>query len=275
MLATSKAVVKPKIVLLSQKDAAAQLELDPEEGPAESRLAVAQDMWGTGNLTPFDNIFASAAIGALAVTTKAIFGAVCYHLGHRLFGFSREIDIWIDAYEREPAVSEIQKRPKDKVKLSPWDAKGHRLGKSRFTKLAVIQASRLGGSPTELSRDCAQALRPKGNLFLADLVAGTAKAGAPRAQGLELRSLADHVEALSHAGLALSNKIDLTSDAKSAIRKGLHHSITMLANVRALREPWRSQRLAAYCRELDAASRLYRDLESGAIAAAGILALKP
>jgi hypothetical protein len=278
MLATSKAAVKPKIVLLGQNDPAKQIELDPEEGPFESWLAVTQDMWGVGNLTPLDNIFASTAIGALALTDKGIFGAVCYHLGDRLFCYSREIGAWIDVFECEPAVSQVQKRPKDKVKLHLWNANEHRLGKNRFTKLAVLYASKLSGSYTDLSRDCANSLKPGGNLFFADLVAGKDKAGASlptRFGKMELQSLEDHKGVLSQAGLTLCNAYDLTGDVAAAIRRGLYNSINMLANIRTLKEPWRGQRLAAYFRELETLSRLYCSLENGDVAAAGILALKP
>jgi hypothetical protein len=267
MLAANKAVVKPKIVLLGQKDPAEQIELDPGEGPFESWLAVAQDMWGEGNLTAVDRVFASAAIGALAVTNKAIFGVVCYHLGYRLFCYSREIDIWVDAYECEPAVSTIQKRPKDKVKLSVWNTNKRQLGTSRFTKLAVLCPSKISGSSVALSRDYASSLKPGGNLFLADIFARDNKAEAPSKAllgDLKLQSLADYQNALSQ-----------TEDTKGAIRKGLYNSIGMLTNIRELREPWRGQRLAAYYRELEFLSRLYQDLESGDVAANGIFAMKP
>ena len=278
MLATNKAAVKPEIILLGQKDPAEQIELNPDEGPFESWLAVAQDMWGTGNLTPLDNVFASTAIGALAVTTKGIFGAVCYHLGNRLFCFSREIDAWIDAYECESAVSQIQKRPKDKVKLHLWNAKECPLGKKRFTKLAVLNASKIPGSIEALSREYADSLKPTGDLFLADLVAGKDKDDASlpvRLGDSKLQSLANHKKALTEAGLTLCNEYDLTDDIKGAIRRGLYNSINMLANVRELKEPWKGQRLVAYYRELESLSRLYNELENGDVKAAGLLAQKP
>jgi len=105
MLTTGRAMVKSKIALLGQKNPAEQINLDPNEGMFASWLAVTQNMWGAGNLTPLDRIFVSTAIGTLAVTSKAIFGAICYHFGQRLFSFSREVDIWMDAFECGPAVS--------------------------------------------------------------------------------------------------------------------------------------------------------------------------
>ena len=269
---------KSRIILLGHKDPAKQIDLDAGEGPFESWLAVAQDIWGEGNLTPFDNVFTATAIGALAVTGKAIFGAVCHHLGSRLFSFSREIDIWIDAYEGEQSVSQTQKRPKDKVKLSLWKVGSRQLGTKRFTKLAALQVSRLQTGIDSFSRDCAGSLKAEGNLFLADLMKGSGGTSVPlsvRHGNVELRSLEDHRNALTSAGLVLHNEYDLTSDVQGAIRKGLFNSIKVLTNIRMLKEPWRKQRLAAYYRELELVCELYNGLENGGLVAAGIVAVKP
>ena len=275
MFAAHKTAVKPQIVLLGQKKLAEDFELRPEEGPFESFLAVAQDMWGVGNLTPLDGVFASAAIGALAVTTKAIFGAVCYHLGDRLFNLSREIDVWIDAFECEPALSEILKWPKDKVKLLRWQADGRVLPPKRFTKLAVLHASRIPGSVPELAVKYATSLKPEGQLFLADLVSGNTKAGAQaHFCDVKLRSFDEYKEALTKAHLTLSHEYNLDKELRGAILRGLYNSINMLRNIRRLKEPWKGQRLAAFYKELDALSRLYCKIENGDISAVGILALK-
>ncbi len=278
MFATHQAAEKSKAAPLGQKGPAEQIEHHPEEGPFESFLAVVQDMWGPGNLSPLDDVFASAAIGALAVTNAGIFGAVCYQLGNRLFSFSREVDTWIDAYECEPTVSHMRKRLKDKIKLSRWAADGHQLGKCRFTKLAVLQACKIPGSFADLTCDYANALKQKGNLFLASLVAGKAKSAeaSPMHFGdLELRSLDDHKAALTQAGLALCSEYDLSTDVRGGILRGLYNSINMLTHIRTLKEPGKGQRLAAFYRELETLSRLYRGLETGDVAAAGILAVKP
>ena len=277
MLATNKNAVKPKIVLLGQKDPSAPVDLQPDEGPFESWLAVAQDMWGVGNLTPMDNVFASCAIGALAATSTAIFGTVCYHLGDRLFGYSREIGTWIDVFECESAVSQMQKRPKDKVKLSLWKAGGPQLGTNRFTKLAVLYASKIPGPLPSLLRDCASGLKRGGNLIFADLVAGQSRDGASppaRFGNLELHSSAYYRDALSHAGLTLCTEYDLTADVRGSILRGLYNSINMLVNIRVLKEPWKGQRLKAFFKELESLTALYRDIEKGNISASGLLVVK-
>ncbi len=278
MLATSKAVAKQEITLLGQKEPGEQVELDPKEGPFESWLAVTQDMWGIGNLTPLDGIFASTAVWALTVTNKGCFGVVCYHLGDRLFRLSREVDAWIDAYECEPAVSRIQKRPKDKIKLHAWNPEKCPLAKNRYLKLAALNVSRIPGATEALAHAYADSLKSWGDLFLADLVSGKDEDGATspvRFGDRKLQSLASHKKALTEAGIKLCNEYDLTNDTKGAIRRGLYNSLNMLVNVRQLKEPWKSQRLAAYYRELEALSNLYNKLENGEVKAIGILAQKP
>lgn len=275
MPATTSA--KSKIVLLAHKDPAEAIELDPNEGPPESRLAVAQDVWGPGNLTPLDNVFASTAIGVLAVTSKAKFGVLCYHLGSRLFRFSRDMDVWIDAYECDSTVSLRQKRPKDKIKLNPWEADGRQLGTNRFTKLAVLNMNGRGLPFARIASAAADSLRPGGELFVAGLVAGATGADTTAAQPEESEplSMAKSKDAVSGAGLTVANEVDLSEGVKSALRKGLHDSIGTLSSIRALKQPWKNQRLAAYLKEIETAARLYADLDRAHRAAVGIHAVKP
>jgi len=273
MIATKAAPVKSKIVLLSHKDPAEPIELDPNEGPAESRLAVAQDVWGLGNLTPLDNVMASTAIGVLAVTNQAKFGVVCQHLGNRLFRFSRDMDVWIDAYECDPRISVLQKRPKDKVKLSVWNTAGRTLGANRFTKLAVLNMNAGESSLSRIIGDCATSLRPGGDLFFAGLVADRCDRSVRQAKP-ELASLAECREAISAAGLIAGSDVDLTERVKDAIQEGLANSMAALSAIRVLKQPWKSLRLAAYLQELEAAAGLYTDLDVRRIAAAGVRAAK-
>jgi len=273
MLATTPA--KSKIVLLAHRNPAELTDLDPNEGPSESRLAVAQDIWGPGNLTPLDNVFASTAIGVLAVTSKAKFGVLCHHLGSRLFRFSRDIDVWIDAYECDPVVSLLQKRPKDKIKLNAWDAAGRPLGTNRFTKLAVLNMNGRQLPFARIASEAADALRPGGELFLAGLVGGTSGATAVRPEASELLSLAKCKDAVSETGLTVDNEVDLSEGVKSAIRKGLYDSIAALSSIRKLKQPWKSQRLTAYLKEIEIAAGLYMDLDDGRVTAAGLHAVKP
>jgi len=264
--------VKPKIVLLGQKDPAKEIELSPEEGPVESRLAVVQDMWGGGNLTPFDSPFASRAVGALAPAKSTSIGALCHHLGRRLFAFSRESGIWIDAYEADAALSRLEKRPKDKVKLMSWTPGSGQLGNRRFTHLAVLSPSRLKGAQETLVREAAKALKPEGCLFLADLMCDDRKmshAGLPK-----LYARQQYRDWLEKAGLEFYNEHALSGDVRVALLRGLASSVNMLANVKKLQDPWRSQRFKAFRQELDAVVTLHTAMERGDVAAHGLLYIK-
>lgn len=262
----------PKIVLLSQKDPGKDVELAPEEGPFESWLAVAQDLWGAGNLTPFDNVFASWAIGALVPTKHAAFGVLGYHLGRRLFGFGRESDLWIDAFEGEAALSRLEKRPKDKVKLAPWVPGIKLLRPARYSHLAVLMPSRLAGEQDRILREAAVALKPGGCLFLAELTA--ARDGMTLPGMTTFRSEADYRGWLDATGLSFNAVKDMTHDVEIALLHGLSCSLNMLAIARTLSEPWRKQRLDAFRREMESAVLLHTAMSHGAVKATGLLYTK-
>jgi hypothetical protein len=261
------AVGKPKIVLLGQKDPSKEVELAPEEGPFESWIAVAQDMWGMGNLTPFDSIFASRAIGTIVPTQGGNFGAVCYQLGHRLFTFSREGGIWIDAFEAEQALSKLEKRPKDKVKLAIWGPGKNQLGKNRLTHLAVLSPSRLKGTPEGIVKEAVLAMKKDAQFFYADVLYGPN--GRP-IKGEPQRARPEDVKYwLESAGLKFYSEVDLSGDVRVAILRGLHNSLNMLANIRKLQEPWRGQRFKAFEKELEDAVRLHLAMERHELVAMG------
>lgn len=253
------AVGKPKIVLLGQKDPTKEVELTPDEGPFESWLAVAQDMWGMGNLTPLDSIFASRAIGTIVPTQGGAFAAVCYQLGHRLFTFSREGGIWIDAFEAEPSVSKLEKRPKDKVKLAVWASGANQLGKNRLTHLAVLAPSRLKGSQESIIKEASVALKKDGQFFYADIFYGPN--GHPTKGHPKLARPEEVKYWMECAGLQFYSEVDISSDVRVAILRGLHNSLNMLANIRKLHEPWRTQRFKAFEKELEDSVRLHLGME--------------
>lgn len=261
------AVGKPKIVLLGQKDPTKDVELAPEEGPFESWLAVAQDMWGAGNLTPFDSIFASRAIGTIVPTQGGNFGALCYQLGHRLFTFSREGGIWIDAFESESTLSRLEKRPKDKVKLATWAPGANQMGKNRLTHLAVLTPSRLKGSPESIIKEAAHAMKKDAQLFYGDILYGPK--GRPVKGRPQLARPEDVKYWMECAGLKFYSEIDITGDVRVALLRGLHQSLNMLANIRKLQDPWRSQRFKAFEKELEETVHLHMGIERQEIVAMG------
>jgi len=263
------AVGKPKIVLLGQKDPSKDVELSPDEGPFESWLAVAQDMWGIGNLTPYDGVFASRAIGTIVPTQGGNFGVATYQLGHRLFTFSREAGIWIDTFEAESALSKIEKRPKDKVKLATWANGSNQLGSNRLTHLAVMAPSRLTTTPHALAIEAAKSLKKDGQLFLADVMCG------PNGKPSNVRCRAeDYKKWLTDAGLKFYNEVDITSDVRVTLIRGLHNSLNMAANIRKLRDPWKAQRFNAFEKELESVVTLHMAFERGNAMAVGLYFVK-
>jgi hypothetical protein len=259
------AVGKPKIVLLGQKEPGKEIELSADEKPFESWLAVAQDMWGIGNLTPFDGVFASRAIGTIVPTVGGNFGCICYQIGARLFTFSREAGIWIDAFEGESALTKLEKRPKDKVKMAPYKPGAAQLGNNRLTHCAVLSPSKLPGSAQVLAGEVAKALKKDGQLFIADVMCGPK--GKPAA---DRHRLEDWKQWLTEAGLKFYSEIDLTADVRGTLLRGLHNSLNMAANVRHLQEPWKTQRFKAFEKELEQVVVLHTAFERGLASAAGL-----
>ena len=271
MLAPAKAAIKPKIVLLGQNGPLEAADLPLGEGPMESWLAIAQDIWGMGNLTPMDDVFGSLAVRTLAAPSNAIFGAVCYHLGNRLFEFSREAGVWIDAFEGESAVTQIEKRPKDKIKLHHWTPGKTDIKKNRYTHFAVLNAGRIPHTTPEHLQDCVRALRTGGTLFFADLVQTGSKS---YNIGQSLHHIEQHRKAFADVGCEVYNEFNMTDEVKLAIFKALSQSLNMLARVRLLKEPWRKQRLHGFYKELEYAAMLYYGLDHKAISAYGMHVIK-
>lgn len=260
------AVGKPKIVLLGQKDPNKEVELAPEEGPFESWLAVAQDMWGQSNLSPFDSIFASRAIGTIVPTQAGNFGVLTYQLGARLFTFSREGGIWIDAFEAEPALSKMEKRPKDKVKLAAWaPGKGLLAGK-KLTHMAILSPSKMPGTVEGMIKEAGPALKKDAQVFVADVMC------APNAKpSAYFKHKPEEYKAwLEAAGMKFYSEIDITGDVRVALLRGLHNSLNMLANIRKLREPWKNQRIKAFEKELEAVVSLHMAIEKHLVVAMGL-----
>ncbi|MDR3526754.1 MAG: hypothetical protein P4L57_05700 [Rhizomicrobium sp.] len=260
------AVGKPKIVLLGQKDPYKEVELTADEGAFESWLAVAQDMWGLANLSPFDSIFASRAIGTIVPTQGGNFGVLTYQLGYRLFTFSREGGIWIDAFEAESALSKLEKRPKDKVKLATWKPGSKQLAGKRMTHMAILSPSRMPGTLGEMVREAAGALKKDAQVFVADMMCG------PKGKPCILwkHRPEEYRANLEAAGLKFYSEMDITGDVRVALLRGLHNSLNMVANIRKLREPWKGQRFKAFEKELETVIALHMAIERGEAVAMGM-----
>jgi len=260
------AVGKPKIVLLGQKDPNKEVELTADEGAFESWLAVAQDMWGLANLSPFDSIFASRAIGTIVPTQGGNFGVLTYQLGYRLFTFSREGGIWIDAFEAESALSKLEKRPKDKVKLATWTPGSKQLAGKRMTHMAILSPSRMPGTLGEMIKEASGALKKDAQVFVADMMCG------PKGKPCSLWRYRpeDYRANLEANGLKFYSEMDITGDVRVALLRGLHNSLNMVANIRKLREPWKAQRFKAFEKELETVIALHLAIERGEAVAMGM-----
>jgi hypothetical protein len=266
------------LVLLAQNDSATPIVLSPEEGPAESELAVAQDLWGVGNLSPLDDLFGSAALMSLAVTPTSIFGVIGCHLGARLKRYSTDTGVWIDVFTNEPPLS-LQDHDNARIKLHRLNDKGRTLAKSRFSALAVLQASKNSHSLQATYGECANGMKRGGQLFSADLMrlsTGEACSLQARtdAKAQSFPSLRDHKNALAAAQLSIQNEHDLTGHLMAAIRHGFLKGTNMLGILRKLDEPWKSQRLSAFCSQLQTWLNLFQSLQDGEVTAKGLHAVK-
>ena len=137
----------------------------------------------------------------------------------------------------------------------------------------MISPSRVAGPHDQLVQEAALSLKKEGNLFIADLVdnkGGTNLPGQPK-----MHSDGEYRGWAEAAGLKLYSVHNMTDDARSALLRGLHHSLNMLANARKLQEPWRAQRLKAFQQELEFAVALHLAMDRGDVAAMGLLYTKP
>jgi hypothetical protein len=260
--------------MLSSHDLA--IELSSNEGMAESRMVVAQHLWGEANLAPSDSLFASSAIAALLVNSSSAFAVVAPRLFGRLTRLAEETRIWVDVFETEPVRFSLDRRKVATIRRTPWtDARGL-IPKNKFTTIFVAQPTHVTQSLATLYADCRLGLKAGGDLYVADLISVTSPA-APlmpdvTVPGCEnLMSVEVHRRAFAEAKLTIQQEYDLTRDLMMAIRDGFLKGVGRLADIRQLRQPWRNQRLAGFLVELDVWFKLYCLLERGHVTARGFL----
>lgn len=264
--------------LLASHDLA--IELSSNEGPTESRLLVAQNLWGEANLRPQDGLFGSTAIIALVVNPTSAFAVLAPHLSGRLTRLSEESAIWIDAFEAEPMRFSLDRRSAAKIRRTEWSLGKGQLAKPKFTSIYLAEPGRLASSVRSAYQEASGGLRRGGQLFAADLMVKRSAEAAQTMSGIEVPgqrqwlSRDAHVEAIAAANLKIDQEYDLTKELMTTIRSGFLRGLTKLADTRALPQPWRSQRLAAFLQEIEAWFKLYYLLELGHVTATGILATK-
>lgn len=255
------------------------IELSSNETAAESRVVVAQNLWGEGDLTPYDSVFASAAVMSLGVTTNSSFAAVVPHRSGELTRFSEEIGVWIDVLEVASVRFSLDRRRADKIKRGSWTPGKGLLPKGKFAYLYLAQPSFLAATLGAIYREAADGMKSSGALFLADIfIANPAVSDAlPSIQipgSARWQSVDAHLRALADAKLNVDQEFDLNRDVLMAIRDGFLRGVGKLSDIRALEQPWRNQRQTGFMLELETWFKLYRLIELGAITAKAYICRK-
>lgn len=279
---SGKPAPKPRIQMITAQEPGVAPKLDPNETPLHSQLALAQDMWGEGTLSPLDNLYTHAGGSTLTVNSSQTFATVGCGFGSSLPELSQKCGVWIDEFEVEKLVEFIHTSPKSKVRKHAWKPGAGLLGDHKLNALLVCHGSRLAPSPQSLIGECATSLREGGMVFLGDLVTMKDKTlhflapmTAHTGSVPPLSSGKAYQQALDAAGLQTRSANDVTQDAMSHIREGFQRSEKFLPALRALPDPWKSQRLLAFCAEFEGWSLIYRMLEAGDLAVMRYLAVKP
>ncbi|HXZ69227.1 MAG TPA: hypothetical protein VEH07_11605 [Alphaproteobacteria bacterium] len=236
-------------------------------------LAICQDLWGHGNLSPLDDPFESRALVALTPNKKSKLAFVGRHLGRRLHRFSKESGVWIDAFESEPELSKLVKEKGDKIMLKTWENNPALMGDGKFTDVIACQPSQLDELGAVYGF-IAKSLRPEGRLFIADLALETPALAGP---GLfqHLQSFAEHRQALSAAGLRLGEETDLSKDIMTKIRGGFQACVDKLVELRSLEEPAKRQITLAFGSQLEIWATVALLLETGRLSARVLMASRP
>jgi hypothetical protein len=242
-------------------------------------MNVAQRIWGWGNLSPLDDVFGSLAVIKLTLTRNSKFGLIAARFGNRLQRFSKEVGLWVDAFESEPRHLALQKEKQVKCTLKPWNADEALLGAGKFTELAIFEASQITNPVSILSRQCAKGLKVDGRLFLADLMLpdedGDSDAWTHLRLARPLQSKSNLRRALAESGLKIEEELDLTFDVAAKIRHGLVAIADLLVDARNLDEPQRRVTRAALASQVETWARTAAYLHAGQLSATGLLARKP
>jgi hypothetical protein len=254
------------------------IELSSNEGRPESRIIVAQHLWGGGNYTPYDHSFVSSAILALAVNGKSALAVVAPYVSSRLTRLSEELKIWIDVYQTRPIRFSLDGRKAEKIKRNPGADGTRAIPKRKFSAVIISQPSQVTNALGAFYGECRNSLRSSGQIFVADLVAMPSFDAASPVGSLitgpnagPLMSLDAHRRAFAGAKLTVQREVDTTREVMNTIRDRFVKGMGKLADYRALEEPWRKQRLDGFLAEVEAWFLLHRLLEQGHVTAKGFL----
>jgi hypothetical protein len=257
--------------LLAKKAAPARTPLQAID-PA---LVTAQDFWGVGNLSPLDAIVGATAIAKLVPKKKLIMGFIGCHLGQRLHRYSEDMDISIDAYETEPAISRFHWKKSSKVRLKIWSSVDGLLKKNRYSSMIAAQASDICPSVGSVYWQCAEGLKSGGKCFAADLMLAPAGGELATPFNANMRSVQEHKDALGAAGFQILEETDLTGALLAGVLSGFRESLTALSELQTLDAPEKTRRCAAYGQQIETWGMLYALAQKQAVRFIGLLAVKP
>lgn len=248
-------------------------------GNSEVSLALAQNLWGRGNLTPLDTQFGSMAIIKLVPT--AGFGFIGYHLGHRLQKYADDMALAVDAAEVEPALTRLYKKHKSSINTRVWTRDLSLSKANRHHSFIIFLPSTLCTPLEDLYGTCATSLKMGGKLFVADIMEtkpGVTKESNVKFMGcpdkLALGCFDNHIQALKSAGIEVECDYDLTENVLAAIRSGLSQSLEMLENLRVSQDVQRLPKMIAFAEQLEIWRKLYSWTEAANIKATGLLGVR-
>lgn len=232
--------------------------------PSQDELAaltVAQDLWGTGNFSPLDEIFEAQALVTSPPTKKSKLAVLAPNVGRKIQVYSKETSVWLDVFESAPELARFEREKGVKAAFKAWGAQPDLLGTGKFTDVFAFQAGKLGGDLGTLYGRIAKSLRTQGGVFAADTVAASG-AGRP-----PLFTPSEHKAAIEDAGLRITKEIDLSREVMLKIRRGFQHCTEKVAELRDLEGPAKLQMTVAFCTQLERWARVAMQLEAGKIAA--------
>ena len=223
----------------------------PNEGLREASLAIAQELWGRGNLSPLDVPFSALAL--IRLIPSGGFGFIGRHLGQRLRKYADDTGAIIDAAEVDSRLTHLYAKRKSSVRPAEWGGDTALFKANRHNSFIVFQASFLGTPLKEVYSNTAVSLKQCGKLFAADLMEAslcTACWACQRCradcENLSLAPLNTYSQTLESCGFAIDAKFDLTLDMLTSIRHGLSHSAKLLEKIKGSKEEWALQRIAAF-----------------------------
>lgn len=251
----------------------------PKESPQDSAMAIAQAIWGRGNLSPLDASFGAIALVKLIPTGG--FGFIGRHLGQRLSKFMEDTGAIVDAAEADSTLSRLYAKKKSPIRPVDWNRGAPVFKAKRHTAFMLFQASALGAPLEALYGQSAGALKPGGKLMAADLIEvsrGSSEGAGSRCRAdgekLTLFCRDDHTQSLKAAGLTMESKFDLTADFLAGVRGGLSLSLKMLEEVRSCSGQTAAQRVAAFAVQLETWRTLYLLAQSRKLEVTAFLAAK-